>query len=135
MFDVCEWCEVLGGVARVKRLPFGKVDSRTLVILEMGFDFDVVDLQNVYPDAYFVYRRACVNVDSENGNFGCGILIRNILRNYDNIILPGRMTKDLFGVEIETLVMQFKTGQYLLPYKKFPTEVGTTREYERIKNL
>ncbi len=135
MFNVCEWCDTLGGNARVKRLPFGVESSRTLVILEMGLEFDIEDLKKTYPDAYFVYRRACVNVNSDDGNFGCGILIRNILRNYDNIILPERMTKDFFGVEVETLVMQYKTGQYLLPYKKFPTEIGTTREYERICKL
>lgn len=132
MFDICEWCDVLGGGERVKALPFGNRDSKTLVVLEMGFQYDQGDLTSAYPDAYFVYRRACVNVNSDDGNFGCGILIRNILRNYDNIVLPFRMTKGLFGVEVESLVIEFKTGQYLFPFQKFPTEVGTMREYERI---
>lgn len=130
MFSVCEWCSVNG--ERLRLLPFGQRDGDTIVILEAK-QYDNSDLVSVYPEAYFVHRRVCIGADSEQGNLGCGILIRNILNSYKFIVLPRREVKVFFGIEVDGGVVEFKTGQFIIPYDDNPTEIRVTKELERVR--
>lgn len=123
---------MVGTAARIKRLPFGEEDGKAIVILEaLVADTNQQELVTLYPGAYFVFRRACVNIDSIDGDLGCGILIRNILSNYNIVVLPRRMANDFFGVELKAGLSEFKTGQILIPYDTKPTLIEVTREFER----
>lgn len=133
MFEICEFCPVMEG-ARRKRLPFGNKTGDSLVILEADYkmgEAEQNELLRSFPGAYFVFRRACVNVDSIEGNLCCGILIRNTLHLYKVIVLHASMTKEFFGVEIVSGIAEHKTGQILVAYTRKPTATEVEKEFER----
>lgn len=133
MFDTCEFCPVLNG-ERKKMLPFGDETGESLVILEAHYKMgkeEQEELLRSFPGAYFVFRRACVNVDQSDGNLCCGILIRNILYKYKVVVLHSSMTKEFFGVQITSSIAEHKTGQILVVYTGKPTVTEVEKEFER----
>ena len=134
MFEICEFCPVIDGAKRTKRLPIGNADSSTLVILAANEKTTTEFLEvmrDVFGEAYIVFRRACLNVDAADGNLCCGILIRNIISNYKILVMPRSMTKEFLGVEITGSLVEYKTGQLVIAYDGKPTAIEVQREYER----
>ena len=133
MFNQCEFCSVVS--ERVKRLPFGNESGVGLVILDVHYNLTDAAKQMLvdsFPDAYILFRRACLNVEnSGDGNLCCGILIRNIIAKYKIIVLPREMTKVFLGVEITGNLVEHKTGQLIIAYDGKPTAIEVAREYER----
>lgn len=135
LFEACEFCQEVKEGGRDKRLPFGQWEGRGLVILETAEDFSGETknqmLLDSFPEALFVHRAACLGVDLENARIGCGILLRNLIAKAKIIVLPERMTLEFFGEKLKGSLVEYKTGQYIIPYGSQVTSIDIEKEYKR----
>ena len=128
----CEFCAEVAMGSRDKRLPFGILDSKYLVILDGNKHYSPTErevIEAAFPDAVFAYTYACRFVDYEDARVGCGILLRNAIKFAKVIVLPEHETQRFFTQKVSA-VLEFKTGQFIIPYTDNP--VRAQREYERV---